>query len=193
MVNGRSLGLWATRSISVSALRMKEFWLEYPPRDFLYRRGFFLLLLFLQFTKQDKQLLYSQLRDFQSFKIILSRQSLTTLDSSPSLNFTPPKDVIQDRLNFIDLVTSNTSTNMCSTSGQKKVNLQGGESSSRGHRHHSSKGTGAKYVYCWTWACCSCGRQGGMTTEILNCPDVYCAHLRCENCPLEQVKTLASR
>jgi hypothetical protein len=46
----------------------------------------------------------------------------------------------------------------------------------------------ANYVYYWIWTCCSCGGQTGMTTMVLNCPDPYCQHCRCNYCPLEQAK-----
>lgn len=50
------------------------------------------------------------------------------------------------------------------------------------------RGVGARDVYVWTWFCCACGRQGGMTTNVTACPDPYCQHMRCANCPLDRVK-----
>jgi hypothetical protein len=69
-------------------------------------------------------------------------------------------------------------------------------SSTRPSGHTSTmhrRGVGAKYVYHWTWTCCACGREGGMTTHVLCCPDVYCQHTRCGVCPLEQVKMREGR
>lgn len=46
--------------------------------------------------------------------------------------------------------------------------------------------TGSKqwcYDYFWTWSCDNCGGEGGMTTQIPQCPE--CDHHRCLDCPLE--------
>jgi hypothetical protein len=37
--------------------------------------------------------------------------------------------------------------------------------------------------YIWTWCCDNCGVEGGMTTQIQQCPG--CDHYRCSDCPLE--------
>lgn len=44
------------------------------------------------------------------------------------------------------------------------------------------------YEYYWTWGCCNCSLQGGMTTNIDYCPGYNCGHTRCDECPLELAK-----
>lgn len=56
------------------------------------------------------------------------------------------------------------------------------------------EGSGAKdsieYVYEWLWSCCQCGVHAAMSVDAtLGCPS--CCSLRCEYCPLEQVKLLS--
>jgi hypothetical protein len=75
----------------------------------------------------------------------------------------------------------------------KKVGLGAGSSSHHSSRHHGSSRPPAKSVYCWVWACCACGVQGGMTTQVEVCPEYGCQHTRCTYCPMEQVKVPATR
>ena len=45
----------------------------------------------------------------------------------------------------------------------------------------------------WLWYCCNCNWEngsggGGMTTEIMHCPNSTCQHVRCPHCGIELIE-----
>ena len=67
---------------------------------------------------------------------------------------------------------------------------------SHGHGHskrlHGDTSESIPYSYYCIWVCCNCGRQGGMTVLVGQCPERDCQHHRCAYCPAEQVKYFLS-